>query len=135
MATNNDGGFFSNPTTKGDTIFVKTDCGTREPLPMEDQDPAYQHAGVALPRAMYEAYSATWENGASQAFQATPPTCDVVQDSPKTSDCQDALSQLFQSSEENALQGKAGGTWWASVSYKGHDPYSMISKAYVFASM
>ena len=32
-------------------MFVYTDCGTRAPLPKEQQDPAYQHDGVPLPRA------------------------------------------------------------------------------------
>lgn len=41
----------------GDTIFVKTDCGNRERLPMEQQDPAYQHDGVAAPQSVYSAFA------------------------------------------------------------------------------
>src|SRR5690606_29527433 len=37
-------------TVDGDTIFVKTDCDTRMPRPMEEQDEAYRREGVALPR-------------------------------------------------------------------------------------
>lgn len=35
----------------GTTVFVWTDCGTNERLPMDKQDPAYQHPGVALPQS------------------------------------------------------------------------------------
>lgn len=37
----------------GTTVFVWTDCSTNERLPMEQQDPAYQHDGVALPQSIY----------------------------------------------------------------------------------
>lgn len=45
----------------GDTIFVKTDCGTRERLPMADQDPAYNHDGVATPQSTYDTFSAAYD--------------------------------------------------------------------------
>ncbi|KAK3172292.1 hypothetical protein OEA41_005613 [Lepraria neglecta] len=45
----------------GDTIFVKTDCGTRARLPMDQQDPAYQHDGVAAPTSVYDTFSTTYD--------------------------------------------------------------------------
>ena len=42
----------------GDTIFVKTDCGTRARLPMDQQDPAYQHDGVAAPQSVIQGFLA-----------------------------------------------------------------------------
>ncbi|KAI0142833.1 hypothetical protein GGR57DRAFT_519171 [Xylariaceae sp. FL1272] len=32
----------------GEIVFIKTDCGTRQPLPIEQQDKVYQRPGVAL---------------------------------------------------------------------------------------
>ncbi|KAI4215946.1 MAG: hypothetical protein LQ351_001442 [Letrouitia transgressa] len=49
----------------GDTIFVKTDCGTRARLPMDQQDKAYQHEGVAAPQQIYDTYLA--ESAGDQA--------------------------------------------------------------------
>ena len=40
----------------GDTIFVKIDCGTRARLPMDQQDPAYQHDGVAAPQNVIDTF-------------------------------------------------------------------------------
>lgn len=37
-------------TVDGDTIFVRTNCATREPLPLDKQDPVYQKPGVPLDR-------------------------------------------------------------------------------------
>ncbi|KAI1264081.1 hypothetical protein F5Y18DRAFT_428587 [Xylariaceae sp. FL1019] len=37
-----------NGQADGETIFVKTDCETRQPLSMDQQDTVYQHSGVAL---------------------------------------------------------------------------------------
>lgn len=34
----------------GDTVFVKTDCSNNARLPLDRQDPAYQHKGVAAPQ-------------------------------------------------------------------------------------
>ena len=40
----------------GATVFVKTDCGNNQRLPMDQQDPAYQHEGVAQPQAVYDSF-------------------------------------------------------------------------------
>ena len=37
-------------TVSGDTIFVKTNCADRPPLPPDQQDPAYNHPGVPIDR-------------------------------------------------------------------------------------
>ncbi|KAI9888748.1 MAG: hypothetical protein M1814_006480 [Vezdaea aestivalis] len=43
-------------TADGDVVFVKTDCGTRAALPMDQQDPAYRRDGVALPQQILYNY-------------------------------------------------------------------------------
>src|ERR1700712_1932154 len=50
----------SDDTVDGETIFVKTDCQTRVPLPMEQQDLIYRNKGVAYERGMYGAFAAAW---------------------------------------------------------------------------
>ncbi|MCJ1278218.1 hypothetical protein MMC21_006033 [Puttea exsequens] len=45
----------------GDTVFVKTDCGTRERLPLGEQDPAYQHDGVAAPQSVYTTFADAYD--------------------------------------------------------------------------
>ncbi|MDI1490506.1 MAG: hypothetical protein OHK93_001710 [Ramalina farinacea] len=62
----------------GDVVFVYTDCGTREPLPKEQQDPAYQHDGVPLPRAQLMGILKQLPGGqatqTSQAYAHAPTT-------------------------------------------------------------
>ena len=42
---------------------MKTDCGTRQRLPLDQQDPAYQHPGVQLDQGLYDGYSTFWLQG------------------------------------------------------------------------
>ena len=42
----------------GATIFVRTDCSNNQRLPLDQQDPAYQHEGVAAPQSVYDAFIA-----------------------------------------------------------------------------
>ncbi len=44
----------------GATVFVKTDCSNNQRLPMDQQDPAYQHDGVAQPQSVYDSFMATY---------------------------------------------------------------------------
>ncbi|KAI1176529.1 hypothetical protein F4777DRAFT_262066 [Nemania sp. FL0916] len=44
----------------GETIFVRTDCGTRQPLPADQQDPVYQKPGVPLDRGVVAQMLNTW---------------------------------------------------------------------------
>ena len=64
--TYTDGSWFpwgKSNTIRGDTIFVKTDCANRQRLPLNQQDPAYQHPGVALDQGLYDRYATFWEQG------------------------------------------------------------------------
>lgn len=58
----------------GATIFVKTDCGTNARLPMDQQDPAYQHDGVAMPQS---AFISTYQtcNCNEDGCDADSPSC------------------------------------------------------------
>ncbi|KAI0517622.1 hypothetical protein F5B22DRAFT_603557 [Xylaria bambusicola] len=49
-----------NGQADGETIFVKTDCTTREPLPLDQQDPIYQQPGVPLDRGLVASILNTW---------------------------------------------------------------------------
>lgn len=43
----------------GATIFVWTDCSNNERLPLDQQNPAYQHDGVAAPQSVINTYIET----------------------------------------------------------------------------
>ncbi|KAK9773330.1 hypothetical protein SCAR479_10059 [Seiridium cardinale] len=51
----------SDGSVDGETIFVRTDCGDRSPLPVNEQDPVYQKPGVALDRGSIAAMIDSWE--------------------------------------------------------------------------
>jgi hypothetical protein len=46
----------------GQTIFVRTDCTNRAPLPNDQQDPIYQIPGVPLSREAVESMIASWKS-------------------------------------------------------------------------
>ena len=116
---NNDGGIFSSPTARGDTVFVKVDCGTHAPLPIDQQDPAYQHDGVALPRTLSDAYSqvfAKMDSAANATISVIPaPSCANQNPAPTLLDCLNATAVLVSSPQTLVLHGKNGGKWWSSV--------------------
>lgn len=45
----------------GDTVFVYTDCSNHQRLPMEQQDPAYNHPGVPQPQSDFTTFSQNWD--------------------------------------------------------------------------
>ena len=47
-------------TADTETIFVKTNCNDRTPLPPNEQDPIYQNPGVPLDRGLYAALASEW---------------------------------------------------------------------------
>jgi hypothetical protein len=49
-------------SSDGDTIFVRTDCATREPLPNDRQDPIYQKPGVPLDRGTLKSILESWQD-------------------------------------------------------------------------
>ncbi|KUJ17615.1 uncharacterized protein LY89DRAFT_733454 [Mollisia scopiformis] len=58
----------SDGTVDGETIFVKTDCNTREPLPADEQDPVYQNPGVPMDRGVLTTMILSWpEQGPNQS--------------------------------------------------------------------
>lgn len=64
-------------SAQGTTIFVKTDCVTTEPLPMDQQDPIYRQPGVPLDRGTYDALAESWKSigAASQGLVYSSPQC------------------------------------------------------------
>ena len=85
----------SEQTPRGDTIFVRTDCGNRKPLPMDQQDPAYNHPGVPLPRDEYEAFAATLDDGIEALSGTSDITCETDDSSPFADDCTAAMGIYF----------------------------------------
>ena len=103
-------------TVDGDTVFVKTDCGTRMPLDPSEQDPAYQKPGVPLDRGTAAAFAAAWADVDTISASANDVKCETSDNSPLMLDCTHAFASLLGSPGMGALHGKNGGTWWAGVS-------------------
>lgn len=61
----------SDGTVDSETIFVRTDCSTRQPT-QDNQDPIWQRPGVPLDRSSYDTLSATWAT-VGEASQGIPP--------------------------------------------------------------
>ncbi|KAL8787177.1 MAG: hypothetical protein Q9213_002393 [Squamulea squamosa] len=96
---------------RGDTIFVRTDCGTRLPLPMDKQDPAYNHPGVPLDRGDYEAVSATWGLEVNALSGLSEITCEDIGDkSALADDCSKAMPAWLAGVAERRPK---GGQFWA----------------------
>ena len=55
-------------TVDGDTIFVRTDCSTRKPLPDDKQDDIYKRPGVPLPRVLQDAWATTFDQMSTGDF-------------------------------------------------------------------
>ena len=106
----------SDGKSDGDTIFVKTDCGTRMPLDPSKQDPAYQKPGVPLDRGTAEAWAAVWADTDSVSASSDDVKCETSDASPAMDDCTHAFNSLLQSPSVGVLHGKKDGTWWAGVS-------------------
>ncbi|KAI4240643.1 MAG: hypothetical protein L6R40_005010 [Gallowayella cf. fulva] len=61
---------------KGATIFVKIDCSNNQRLPMDQQNPAYNHEGVPAPQSVYDVWIA------DLPAAATPPAAENPQTTP-----------------------------------------------------
>jgi hypothetical protein len=55
----------SDGTVDGETVFVKTDCGNRQPLHLDQQDAVYQQPGVPMDRGEYLSLITTWASVAN----------------------------------------------------------------------
>ncbi|KAL8770091.1 MAG: hypothetical protein Q9209_004129 [Squamulea sp. 1 TL-2023] len=96
---------------RGDTIFVRTDCGTRLPLPMDLQDPAYNHSGVPLDRGDYDAVSATWGLEVNALSGLSEISCEDIGDkSALADDCSKAMPSWLAGIAEKRPK---GGQYWA----------------------
>jgi hypothetical protein len=85
---------------KGDTIFVWTNCEDHTPLPMDKQNPAYRHPGVAMPIGTRQAYTSFWKQQGDVYFLATDTAktkCSAGADGPRVDDCADALQNMIAS--------------------------------------
>lgn len=88
----------STPNLKGDTIFVRTDCSNHAPLPMDKQNPAYRHPGVAMPHAARDAYTSFFTNQGdvhNLAVDAAKTDCGAGNNAPTSKDCVEALQDLI----------------------------------------
>ncbi|KAH7370080.1 hypothetical protein BKA65DRAFT_471313 [Rhexocercosporidium sp. MPI-PUGE-AT-0058] len=115
---------------KGDTVFVRTDCANRQPFPPAQQNPAYNHPGVALPRSIYEAYSREFfEAGTATPLSISSPIkCETPIDAATIVDCDHALEILVKISSATILNiggdedvKRAGAFAWPAVIFDDED--------------
>jgi len=95
---------------KGDTIFVRTDCATHEPLPMDKQNPAYRHPGVAMPHDIRQEYTSFWkeqENASSLAINEAKTACVTGDGAPLVDDCVDALQDMIGNPSNSIISSNA----------------------------
>lgn len=88
----------SSPNLKGDTVFVWTNCEDHTPLPLDKQNQAYRHPGVAMPRGTREAYTSffTQQGGLNTlAANAAKTECAAGTDAPNSDDCIEALQEMI----------------------------------------
>lgn len=85
----------SDGTVDSETIFVKTDCVTRQPLP-DGQDPVYGQPGVPLDRGQYDIMAENWQSvgEASQGLAASTPQCGANPYTMPVADVTTASNQL-----------------------------------------
>jgi hypothetical protein len=100
-------GYPDEDVTRGIVIFVFTDCVTMEPLPDDQQDPAYRQPGVKLPRGPMLAY-AQFMNKDNAAFLATSTSVCLFDNRAKSLDCLDAIGQLLETPATIVPEGKKG---------------------------
>lgn len=63
----------------GTTIFVKTDCVTRKPLPMEDQDPIFRQPGVPLSRGDVTSMIRGWQaNSCTLSYKISDDSFEIL---------------------------------------------------------
>lgn len=108
----------SDGSVDGETIFVRTHCDNRMPLPSGDQDPVYQKPGVPMDRGMQEAWAETWgKEDLTAADKDSPVKCETSDGSPKVEDCRHAFGSLLQNPQVPVTAGKKGKTYWAGVCF------------------
>ncbi|KAL8939977.1 MAG: hypothetical protein Q9216_003054 [Gyalolechia sp. 2 TL-2023] len=61
-------------SVKGATVFVKINCADNKRLPMDQQNPAYNHDGVAAPQSVFEAWIAELPNSSVLPATTAAPT-------------------------------------------------------------
>ncbi|KAL8923628.1 MAG: hypothetical protein Q9172_003052 [Xanthocarpia lactea] len=70
---------------KGATVFVRIDCSNNQRLPMDQQNPAYNHPGVAAPQNVFDTWIADLPvqepEVPEEEAPATPPKCECGESS------------------------------------------------------
>lgn len=86
-----------NPDTSPDTttIFVYTDCNTRQPL-ADGQNPIWNNPGVPLDRQSYDALAEDWQGvaPASQGLAYSTPQCGITQSTMPAADVTTASQNI-----------------------------------------
>ncbi|PKY08632.1 hypothetical protein P168DRAFT_278197 [Aspergillus campestris IBT 28561] len=97
----------------GETIFVRTNCENRMPLPAKEQDAVYQKPGVPMDRGTQEAWAKAWGNGdLTAANEDTAVKCETSDGSAKIEDCRHAFLSLLKYPDMEAQTGKKGKNFW-----------------------
>lgn len=89
----------SDGTVDSETIFVKTDCNNRQPLPVDQQDAIYQKPGVPIDHGLYIAFADAWGDLASSSTDNSAVSCFSTSELTSTlgaaADCAEALATLY----------------------------------------
>jgi hypothetical protein len=108
-------------TCSGETIFVRTDCDNRAPLPLEQQDPIYQKPGVPLDRGKYQAFADAWGgNYLTTTTSSSELWCAKDGQMPTFSDCAAAMANLLANPGSIVPPGKKDDIWQGGVSGVSH---------------
>lgn len=86
-----------------------------EPLPDDQQDPAYRQPGVKLPRDPMRAYAQFMKKDTTDFLDATSSVC-LSDNKAQSLDCLDAIGQLLETPAIPLPKGKTGTSEVLSVS-------------------
>jgi hypothetical protein len=85
---------------RGETVLVRTSCSDRRRLPLDRQDEAYRHPGVALDQGLCQSLSEAWVKQEAITPQASDTICGNApgvgqQPSAFRTDCDHIMADLF----------------------------------------
>ena len=109
-------------TVDGETIFVRTNCDTRMPLPDDKQDPTYQKPGVALERSAQQQWANTF--GRQADGQGNPQNGEV-----KTQEAEDKTQEAEDKTQEAEDKTQDGDGDEAGKDQNGEKPENADVKA------
>ncbi|CAI6334418.1 unnamed protein product [Periconia digitata] len=102
----------SDGSVDGETIFVRTDCGTRMPLAKDKQDPVYQKPGVPMDRGLQEAFAQTFKKDDVDGVEDKEIKCSTSDSSPELDTCLKVLESAASYPDLWVSAGSKNKSWW-----------------------